>query len=128
MLKKINIKQKELTPLVCVDKKNTKLVFKGVCVPENTYEFFNPIFKWIDEYSLKPIKEFKFQFELDYFNTSSSRMILELMKRIQKIPNQYIEWLLFEDDEDINEVVNDYNELLGGGIIIKIKQRDFAVS
>lgn len=128
MLKKINIKQKELTPLVCVDKKNTMLIFKGVCVPENAYEFFKPIFRWVDDYSFKPIKEFRFQFELDYFNTSSSRMILELMKMIQKIPNQIIEWSFYNDDEDMIEVVNDYNELLGGGIIIKIKQRDFVVS
>lgn len=130
MLKKIHIKQKELTPLVYYNLKreSSSFIIKGVCVPENAHEFFEPIFKWIEDYSLRPIDGNKFEFDLDYFNTSSSRMLLEMMKRIQKIPNQIIEWSFYNDDEDMIEVVNDYKELLGNEIILKNKQRDFVVS
>lgn len=127
MNKVVHIEQKELTPLIYLDSDKNVMKLKGICVPENAYDFFQPVFNWLEQYQCRPNKNGKFEFELDYFNTSSSRMLLEVMKKIKKIPSQEIIWTFYQDDEDLGEVVNDYNELLDGIILLNIKKRGVAV-
>ena len=49
------------------------------------------------------------------------------MKKIKKIPHQKIIWTLYSDDEDILEVVHDYNSLLGNIITLNIKERKLTI-
>ncbi|OFY95422.1 MAG: hypothetical protein A3K10_13730 [Bacteroidetes bacterium RIFCSPLOWO2_12_FULL_31_6] len=127
MLEKIYIEQTELTPLIDFDLQKSIMKIKGISVPEDAYTFYNPILNWIKIYKKKPIENSIFEFELDYFNTSSSKFLLEIMKKIKKIPHQKIIWTLYSDDEDILEVVHDYNSLLGNIITLNIKERKLTI-
>lgn len=127
MLQKIFIKQTELTPLVYFDNEKSVFKIKGILVPEDAYSFFIPIFNWMDNYQKKATKNFKFEFELLYFNTTSSMLLLDLMKIINEIPNQKIVWLIDLEDEDMIEVANDYNDILAGEIEVILIDKNIIV-
>ena len=54
---------------------------------------------------------------LEYFNTSSSKYILEILKRVKNVMNDghdvLVEWYYEEDDEEMMETGEDYEDVSG---------------
>jgi len=116
-MQKFEIKETGTTPHVVLDGENGVLTFEGRSIPENVIEFFQPIIKWIEEYSVNPQQETKVFFKLEYFNTSSSKRIFDVMKRVETMAVQsgkkvVISWYYEEDDEDIFFAGSDYKALI----------------
>jgi len=114
---KFELKETGTTPYVLLDGENGVLTFEGRSIPENVIEFYQPIIKWIEEYSMNPLEETKVFFKLEYFNTSSSKRIFDVMKRVENITIQkgksvIINWYYEEDDEDIFFAGSDYKALI----------------
>lgn len=120
---KIHLKKTELTPLVCLDYENTVMKISGISVPENAAEFYKPVLDWLEVYSKTPKEKAVFSIFLDYFNTASSKVFLEVMKRFKKIANHKIEWVCYSDDEDMLEAIQDYKEMMGNIIVERIITR-----
>jgi hypothetical protein len=78
---------------------------------EDTIEFYTPILDWLKEY-MKTGKPIVFNLSLTYFNTSSSRSILEilrLLKKYQSAGNDVtVNWYFDEKDIDMEEEIEDY--------------------
>lgn len=95
------------TPEVLLDKMGNKFDFSGTSIPENTKKFFQPIFDWIDVYIDNPNNETVVNFNMVYFNTSSTKSILDIMIRFKEIAKNnkmlIINWYFPEDDEDMYE-------------------------
>ena len=123
MLQKIHIEKTELTPLICFDYEKSVMKISGISVPENAIEFYQPVLEWLDFYSKTPKEKGVITIFLDYFNTASSKVFLELMKRIKKIANHKIEWVCYNDDEDMIEAIQDYKEMMGNIIEERIITR-----
>lgn len=104
----------EVTPTVVLDKDTNTFLFKGKSLPENPAAFFKPIMKWIDDFALEPSIEFNVEFHMIYFNTSSSKMFLDIMKKFELISHSgcrvAIKWYYAEDDEEILESGEIYGE------------------
>lgn len=116
-MQRFELKETGTTPYVLLDSLNGVLTFEGRSIPENVIEFYHPIIKWIEEYSLSPLDETKVFFKLEYFNTSSSKRIFDVMKRVESITIQTgksvtINWYYEEDDEDIFFAGSDYKALI----------------
>ncbi len=113
-MKKIVIEPTTETPKVILDKENNIFEFSGNSLPEDVVSFFTPIIKWFDEYAEKPNEETKIIFNFEYYNTSSSKMILKLLETCRDIHrNGYdieVHWHFMEDDEDMIEAGEDYSE------------------
>lgn len=79
---------------------------------EETEKFYNPLIDWIQQYIEEKNKPLKFIFKLNYFNTSSSRCILDLLKALKKYQEKggevTINWHYDEDDIDMEEALEDY--------------------
>ena len=60
-------------------------------------------------------EEAVFKFNLIYFNTASSKMILDIFMAIEGMvedgKNVSVEWIYDEDDEDMEEVGNEFKLL-----------------
>ncbi len=116
MLKPLIIEPTHKTPNVCLDPANNKFELGGRSIPEDSVGFYKPILDWIDAYGASPNSKTEFKFELEYFNTSSSKNILELLKKLETIFNNnhnvHITWYYDEDDEDMEETGEDYKALL----------------
>ncbi len=98
---------------------NVKMeVSTGVCeisgesYLEDTDEFYNTIIKWIEQYRAEIKKAITFNFRLTYFNTSSSRGILNVLRTLKDYEDSgfsvEINWYYPDDDDSIAEEAEDY--------------------
>ncbi len=78
------------------------------------YEIFYPLVIWIDDYLTKGNSIKKIGLDFDYFSTSPSKCILELLKFVAKSSNEDLKivWFHYDDDEDMIQAGNDYKEML----------------
>jgi len=112
----INIEGTPKTPTVVFDSTSGKLEIKGRSIPENSIDFYNPLIIWIDEYSKLPQQHTKVLIQLEYFNTSSSKCLLDVFKKLEAIRvagnDVNIDWHYEEDDEDMLEAGEDYQAII----------------
>lgn len=105
-----------ITPDISFDAETGKLYLKGRSIPENALEFYQPIFEWLDNYLEAPKSKTVVHVQFDYFNTSSSKCILDVLKRIDKVDEAghdvLVKWYYDENDEDMMEAGEDYSALL----------------
>jgi hypothetical protein len=104
------------TPNVNFDMTKGVLEIKGRSIPENSIEFYKPLVDWLEEYGLNPSSKTQVNVHLEYFNTSSSKCILDVFKKLEAIhKNKYevqINWYYEEDDEDMLEAGEDYESII----------------
>ena len=104
------------TPSVSFDVEKGLLEIKGRSIPENSIEFYKPLVDWLEEYAQSPAKKTQVNVHLEYFNTSSSKCILDVFKKLEAIhKNKYevqINWYYEEDDEDMLEAGEDYESII----------------
>lgn len=104
------------TPSVDFDRNRGVLELKGRSIPENSIEFYQPLNDWLDDYASHPSMETIFEIKLEYFNTSSSKCILDIFKKLEKINNNgnavHVNWYFERDDEDMEEAGEDYKAII----------------
>ena len=100
------------TPHVHFDPATGLLELKGRSIPENSIDFYKPLIDWIDKYGRSPNSKTALHVQLEYFNTSSSKCILDVFKKLESIRAGGTEvtvlWHYEADDEDILEAGEDY--------------------
>jgi len=110
------IKETDTTFKVVLDKANGIFEFTGRSRPENVVSFFEPIFDWFKEYETNPNTETIVSFNLDYFNSSSAKVLLRFLVLLESMNQKgisvKIQWLYKENDEDILETGEDYASLV----------------
>lgn len=125
MLEPLKIEPTHKTPKVYLDPVENHFELSGRSIPEDSVGFYQRILTWIDEYAQSPNTKTEFKFELEYFNTSSSKNILELLKKLESIHTDgspvHITWYYDEDDEDMEETGEDYKALLNVPIELVVK-------
>ncbi|OYT14421.1 MAG: nuclear pore complex subunit [Bacteroidetes bacterium 4572_77] len=104
-------------PTIDFDAQTGQLSISGRSIPENSYEFYNPLLLWLDDYKENAMETTKVKIHLEYFNTSSSKYILEVLKKIKEMhaqgKNVEIAWHYDEDDEEMMETGEDYEDIIG---------------
>ena len=95
-------------------KSSGELLIKGRSIPENSIEFYKPLIDWITDYSDNPKENTIVNIQLEYFNTSSSKCILDVFKKLESIDGSSvsIKWYYEEDDEDMLEAGEDYEAII----------------
>lgn len=101
------------TPTVEFSANNGVLLLKGRSIPENSIEFYKPLINWIEDYSASAPSETVLNVQLEYFNTSSSKCLLDIFKRLERAGDAVtINWYYEEDDEDMLEAGEDYDAII----------------
>ena len=112
----INIEATDETPKVILDAENGNFEFSGKSLPEDVTTFYNPILDWLDTYALEPNDKADFVFKMDYFNTASSKLILDILMKLEEINDEHegitVEWHFREDDEDMEEAGEEYADIV----------------
>lgn len=112
----LEIEGTNITPSIKFDAESGVLDLKGRSIPENSLEFYQPIYNWLDAYVESPQSKTVVNVHLDYFNTSSSKCILDILKRVDKLDENgkdvLVKWYYDENDEDMMESGEDYMDLL----------------
>lgn len=108
----INLEGTEDTPKIILDRNNGIFEISGRSLPEDSAEFYQPILDWLDDYGSSPNPETNFIFKLEYFNTASSKLILDILSKLESIENTKVSWYYHEDDEDMEEAGSEFSELV----------------
>lgn len=112
----IKIEGTEDTPSIELNTSVGIFEISGRSLPEDCAEFYKPVLGWLDEYVKKPIDKTHFEIKLEYFNTASSKVILDILSRIEKLGDSGKEykviWYYHEDDEDMQEAGEEFSELV----------------
>lgn len=117
-LKGIRLSETSKTPKVFLDHLLGKYIVSGRSLPEDAVGFYHQVTIWLHQFSESYHfdKEARFEFELEYFNTSSSKCLLDIFKIIARMHKDgkpvKIIWRFDIDDEDMEETGEDYRDLL----------------
>lgn len=104
------------TPSIILDKENAIFEFSGRSLPEDVNAFYEPILEWLSNYGKTPNKQTVVTFKLVYFNTASSKLILDILLKFEEIGENgsevLIKWFYPEDDEDMQEAGEEYADIV----------------
>ena len=103
------------TPQVLLDPENGIISLEGRSILEDTFSFYEPLIKWLDEYIKSP-KDTTVSIAFDYFNSTSARVLLILFQTAQNVKKSgnklVINWYYAENDENIKESGMDFASLV----------------
>ncbi len=116
MVKLINLKGTLDTPTVVLDPQTHVVKLSGRSLPEDAAAFYRPILDWLDDYALDNKEDTVAIFKLDYFSTSSSKMLLSILYKLESMSfsgtKVKVRWYYPEEDDDIEEAGTVYSELV----------------
>lgn len=112
----LELQAKNNTPYINFDATTGIMVMKGRSTPENSVEYYEPITNWVLNYIQTPAANTIIKVQFEYFNTSSSKCILDVLKKFAEIhkagKSAKVEWYFEEDDEDMKEAGEDYGDIV----------------
>lgn len=103
MLEPIIKEKTKNSPEIILDVENNTFKIAGRSIVEDPGEFYSSVYNWLEEYVKSPLPETDFIFDLEYFNSSSARQIMEIIMLLEKISDTdkkvKVSWLYEEGDE-----------------------------
>ena len=116
-MESISIQETEATPRTEFNPGEGILSIKGRSHPENSKVFYNPLIAWCEEYASNPAARTIVDVYLEHFDTSSSKGLLDLIKRLKSIKEKQREveviWHYESDDVDILEAGENFEHITG---------------
>lgn len=103
------------TPYIDFNANTGYFEISGRSIPENSIEFYKPLIKWLENYIRDPNENTTIIVKLEYFNTSSSKCLVEVFRKLEKIERTkkvQIQWYYEEEDEDMMESGEDFKEII----------------
>ncbi len=83
---------------------------------EDTSSFYEPIIDWFDKYCSKVNKPLTVIFDLDYYNTSSSKCIVDILVILKKYSDSGLKidvnWYYNADYEDFEEEIEEVEDFI----------------
>lgn len=102
------------SPKVIFDYGRNLFEISGESRPEDVHKFYRPILQWLDDFGQDLSKQkdsnipYEFNFNFEYFNSSSAKFILDFCKKLNTLRsagnNIIVKWHYEEDDDDMHEV------------------------
>ncbi len=109
-MKNLVIEKTQQTPEIRLQT-NGDLLLKGISTPHNVQKFYQPVFDWLNEFKASKPDKVNLVLEMEYLNTSSSRIFVEMLVLLNSLKlggtEVKIAWHYEEDDEDILDLGED---------------------
>jgi hypothetical protein len=107
----------EDTPEINFDLEGKRLTISGRSLPEDVTAFYQPVFAWLDRFAALPAPAATMDIRLEYFNTASSKILLDIFMKLEEISESEssdvkVRWYFDENDEDMQEAGEEYHELV----------------
>ncbi len=112
----INIQKTFSTPLVKFVPEENKLLIEGRMIPEDATAVFTPISSWVNSYFEEGNSTLNVVFRLYYYNTSSSKRIVNLLRKMDEYyangKKINVRWEYEEGDDDCMRDGQDFQGLV----------------
>jgi len=108
-------KETEDTPEIIFNPTEGIFKISKISVPEDAYQFYEPVLQWLKDYEKNPNPETIVNFDLEYVNTASSKQLIQIMLLLEKIAQKSkvtIKWYYEAIDEDMQSLGERYNKLV----------------
>jgi len=104
-MKELIISKSINTPGITFNPESGVMKIEGRSIPENPGDFFDPLIEWLDEYFNNAVEITRFDMNLEYVNSGSSKYLLGIFRILKKKHDEgkacSINWFYEEDDEAI---------------------------
>ena len=115
-MEELIIEGTEDSPQITLDLNANILEISGRSLPEDVNTFYEPTLSWIEEYSKNPLPSTTFNFKLTYFNTASSKVILDILTEFEEMIEEghqvLVRWHFPDEDEDMQEAGEEYADMV----------------
>lgn len=107
----------EKTPEILFDPATGMFEIRGCSIHENAEGFFRPLLEMVEDYAQRPAPVTTVKLAMTYFNSSSSKYLLDLLRILDEIHitgagEVTMEWHYDREDLDMEEAGGDYKALL----------------
>lgn len=115
-MESLHIRGTEDSPEIYLDPASKQFVISGKSLPEDVSSFYAPVLEWLENYSSQALDSTLFNIRLTYFNTASSKLLLDIFLILEEIRNKgkevVIRWHYPEYDEDLKDAGIEYSEMV----------------
>jgi len=113
-MENLKIERTKSTPEINFDLGTGNLSIKGESFPENAAKFYTPILNWIKEYFKRTTTEMVLEFEIVYFNSSTSKIFMTLFDlldhEVQNGKKVAVNWKCDKENETAIECGEEFKE------------------
>jgi hypothetical protein len=113
MLQSLYIEETQRTPSIHFDYEQGVLEITGYrSMPEVSTKFYEPVLDWVDQYvAVSDRRNTIINVKLEYFNTSSGKCIVDILKKMDKFASKgyqvKLQWYYEQEDEDMSKSGDD---------------------
>ncbi len=103
------------TPEVSLNAGKGTLSLARMSLPEDAVEFYSPILQWVSDYCKSPNPQTVFNMKLEYFNTASSKQLIQILLLLQGLQDKsvvIINWYYKEIDEDMQGLGEEFSQII----------------
>lgn len=115
-MERLEYQERDDTPKVVLDAEKNEFLIEGKSLPEDTGAFYKPVLNWLNQYAQNPAEKTEFNFRLIYFNTATSKSIVDLLIILENIHksgnNVVVKWHYPDDDEDIQDSGEEFANII----------------
>jgi len=112
----LRLEQTDDSPLIELDQENNLFEISGKSLPEDVVDFYMPVLDWLNVYRANPNPKTEFSFKLIYFNTASSKLLLDILMLFEEMVEEghavTVKWFSLQSDEDMQEAGKEYEEMV----------------
>ena len=114
-MENLHIEATKSTPKIDFDAKSAVLNIIGESYPENTTQFYAPVFDWLEKFfEIVDEREVNINIELIYFNSSSSKVLMDLFDMLEELgedgKNIVVNWIYDEENDASLEYGEEFAE------------------
>ena len=103
-------------PTIVFNPQDETFEISGKSVIENAEAHFRPAINWLKTYATSPLSRIRVNFNLEYFNISTSKLVLEMLHTLDRMVKAgwdvCVRWYSQPEDDDMYEVGVDLAELV----------------
>ena len=112
-MENLKLEATKYTPEISLDSSGI-ISLVGKSYPENTFEFYAPMMKWLEEYFEETsVDKTVINMEIIYFNSSSSKLFFDFFDLLEENTEENdieINWIYDEENESAQEAGEDFIE------------------
>ncbi len=109
----LNIPSTNSSPRIIFQEETGIMIIEGESYPENSFDFFEPIFKWFQTEYPK-YTTFELQVKLKYMNSSSTKCMLDILEILNdsflKEKDTRIKWFYEADNNRSLDLAEEFKE------------------
>lgn len=124
----LRIKPTAQTPFICYSDETATFEMKGRSIPEDVTGFYLPVMQWFNFTVQRKPPFMRVAFLLEYFNTHSSRILLEILRKLEKMQEAgskvEVDWYFEEEDDEMKDFGEDLEKMTGLPIHLRSLSED----